>query len=503
MILVLFPLLDLIRTALADRGGWSLDGLALRNSLLTSFAAAGIAAVAGTALALVVSRDPRPASALRVALLLPLLVPPFVSALSWGRAFGPGGLSDDITGWTLPGLFGPWGIIMVLAVHSAPLVYLIVSAALASRARPEFVWAALACGATSREVTRRIVVPALLPAIAGGALLAFVVSLNSFGVPVLLGTPAGFPTMTTRIFSDLARSSDPAALGRVLGAATTLMALVVVAASVAGRLLRSPAPASPAAREPFPDPERRRGRRVVWLGLAVTTLLPLTALLLTALTRAVGLDSVPANWTLDNSGEVWRGGTAAAAGRSLLLAAVAATGCVVLGLLLVLGRRPTGRTWGVAVAATFAIPGSVLAVAFLSAYGPWWRDTVLIVLLAYLAKFWALAHRTLAGSAAAGDGDAVRAARVSGASGTVALRRILLPMLRPAILSAWLLVFLFGIHELTMSSLLYGPGTETLAVVTLEVQQLGDPTVTAALAVLLTLPGVAAAILTARRRSST
>ncbi|HEX5630310.1 MAG TPA: ABC transporter permease subunit, partial [Acidimicrobiia bacterium] len=206
---------------------------------------------------------------------------------------------------------------------------------------------------------------------------------------------------------------------------------------------------------------------------------------------------------LDNFGEVWRGGTAAAAGRSLALAAVAATGCVVLGLLLVLGRRHTGRTWGVTVAATFAIPGSVLAVAFLSAYGPWWRDTVLIVLLAYLAKFWALAHRTLAGSAAAGDGDAVRAARVSGASGAVALRRILLPMLRPAILSAWLLVFLFGIHELTMSSLLYGPGTETLAVVTLEVQQLGDPTVTAALAVLLTLPGVAAAILTARRRSST
>lgn len=241
---------------------------------------------------------------------------------------------------------------------------------------------------------------------------------------------------------------------------------------------------------------------MVWAVLAVTTLVPLVALLLTAITRAVGLDPVPANWTLDNFAEVWRGGTAAAATRSLLLAAVAATGCVLLALLLVVGRRSTGRRWEVAVAATFAVPGSVLAVAFLTAYGPWWRDTVLIVLLAYLAKFWALAHRTVAGSAAAGDGDAVRAARVSGASGPAVLRRIVLPMLRPAIMAAWLLVFLFGIHELTMSSLLYGPGTETLAVVTLEVQQLGDPTVTAALAVVLTVPGVAAAVLTARRRGA-
>jgi iron(III) transport system permease protein len=52
-----------------------------------------------------------------------------------------------------------------------------------------------------------------------------------------------------------------------------------------------------------------------------------------------------------------------------------------------------------------------------------------------------------------------------------------------------------------MSSLLYGPGTATLAVVTLNIQQLGDITVTASLAVLLTLPGVAAAIPLLRRRN--
>jgi iron(III) transport system permease protein len=238
---------------------------------------------------------------------------------------------------------------------------------------------------------------------------------------------------------------------------------------------------------------------VVWAVLVATTLVPLAALLLTALTRAVGLDPVPANWTLDNFALVWGGEMGSAALRSLLLAAVAATACVVLALLLVLGSRRRQRGWEVAVAATFAVPGSALAVAFLLAYGSWWRDTVLIILLAYLAKFWALAHRTIAGAPGAEDRDATRAARAAGAGGVATLRRVVLPMLRPALWSAWLLVFLFGIHELTMSSLLYGPGTSTLAVVTLEVQQLGDATVTAALAVLLTVPAVAAALLTGRR----
>jgi iron(III) transport system permease protein len=58
-------------------------------------------------------------------------------------------------------------------------------------------------------------------------------------------------------------------------------------------------------------------------------------------------------------------------------------------------------------------------------------------------------------------------------------------MLRSAIVAGAVLVFVFGVHELTMSSLLHGPGNETLAVVILDYQQIGDPTVTAALAVML------------------
>ena len=84
----------------------------------------------------------------------------------------------------------------------------------------------------------------------------------------------------------------------------------------------------------------------------------------------------------------------------------------------------------------------------------------------------------------------------------VAIRTIVAPLLRPAIVGGWLLVFLFAVHELTISSLLYGPGTATLAVVILNQQQLGNVAVTAALSVLLTLLIAAAGLLLLGLRSA-
>jgi iron(III) transport system permease protein len=83
------------------------------------------------------------------------------------------------------------------------------------------------------------------------------------------------------------------------------------------------------------------------------------------------------------------------------------------------------------------------------------------------------------------------------------VRTITIPLLLPALAGAWLVVFLFGLHEVTMSSLLYGPGSETLAVVILNLRQLGDVPVTAALAVLLTgLVLLGTALLSAASRTS-
>ncbi|MDP9444329.1 MAG: hypothetical protein M3P83_08250, partial [Actinomycetota bacterium] len=74
------------------------------------------------------------------------------------------------------------------------------------------------------------------------------------------------------------------------------------------------------------------------------------------------------------------------------------------------------------------------------------------------------------------------------------VRTVVVPPLAPALLGAWLVCFLTALHEVTMSALLYGPGSETLAVVVLNTQELGRVGQTAALSVVLTLLTAAPAL---------
>ena len=141
------------------------------------------------------------------------------------------------------------------------------------------------------------------------------------------------------------------------------------------------------------------------------------------------------------------------------------------------------------------LPGSAVAIALLVTYGRWLGDTIAIILIAYLAKFWTFAHRPCRARWIGFPPDLERASRVSGAGPVTALRTVTMPTLAPAIIGSFSLVFLFALHELTMSSLLAAPDTQTLAVVTLNLQQLGDRGATAALALVVT------AVTFARRRA--
>jgi iron(III) transport system permease protein len=314
--------------------------------------------------------------------------------------------------------------------------------------------------------------------------------------------------MTTQLYRNLTLSADPAAFGSAVALAVVLVVLSIAVVGPADLLTgagRAPRTGGASGAEVAGRPSWGLALSL-WAFLALAVAGPLVALVLVALTRAVGLSPVPGNWTLDNFSAALDPHVHAALSNTLLLAGTAATAVLLLGALTAsLGRGGgAGRSLGTLVTLSFAVSGSALAVAVLLAYGGRLRDTLAIIVVAYVAKFWALGHRPLAGAAERVPADLVRAARVSGAGPVVTVRTVVAPLLRPALLAAWLLVFLFAVHELTISSLLYGPGNETLAVVILNQQQLGDVAGTSALSVLLTLliAVVAGLLLLARRAAA-
>jgi iron(III) transport system permease protein len=114
-----------------------------------------------------------------------------------------------------------------------------------------------------------------------------------------------------------------------------------------------------------------------------------------------------------------------------------------------------------------------------------------------VAKFWAFGHRPVQAALDRLPPGLTRAARLSGARAGTAVRTVVLPPLIVAMITAAGLVFILAFHELTMSTILYGPGTETFAVVIMNTQDLGGVGATAALAVVLTIPVVVIAALAA------
>jgi iron(III) transport system permease protein len=498
--LVVVPMARLCQVVFDDRGavnrvlhapGFS---TALQHTIVLACVVPAVAVPLGAAAAIYLRRPDVPCrTALRIGMVLPLIVPQFVLGYSWTQAYGRAGFTDTLIGFRWNDLTGPSGVAVVMIVDAVPLAYLLATVGLATRAQPDLDRAARVCGASTWTTLRTITIPLLRPVLAAATVLTFVAALENFAVPQVLGTPAGYSTLTTRIYADLSLGSDPASF---VDAVTLALGLVVIAAVVLlpadvllGPQLHTVRTAQPVGSTASGRPTWRAGRPAVAIAayLLLVVVVPSVALVLAALTRAIGVRPTPSNWTLGNFRTALDAPTITAIGHSLELAALAACILTVLGALLcAFERRRAGRGLGTVAILTFAIPGSTLAVGLLIAYGRWFDSGLGLILLAYLAKFWALAHRTLSGAVDRMPPAELHAARCSGARPFVAVRTIWVPALAPALVGAWVIVFIAALHEVTMSSLLYGPTSQTLAVAVLNSQELGAIGSTAALSVVLT-----------------
>ena len=499
---VALPLFRLVEVAREPGGpsfgsAWRSPGLAAatEHSLALAFIVPLLTVPIGTAMTLLLRQGiVHWCGLLRVLVVLPLVVPQFVLGYSWVQAYDRAGFTDHLLGVHWTSLDGPIGVVVALVVDAVPLCFLLSSAALAVRSAPELEAAARVSGSSTWSALRTVTLPLLRPMLLAELVLTFVLTLESFAIPQVLGTPAGFSTLTTRIYGDLALGSDP---NSFIDAVRLALGLVIIAAVV---LLPADLLLSPALRttrtgdQPAAGLAIRAATRTVFATAAVlgycmlAVLLPTLALLSAAVTRAIGRAPSPANWTLDNFRTALDAPTLSALWHSLELATEAAFTLTVLGVLIaVLERRRGGRGLSTLTALTFAIPGSTLAVGLLIAYGRWFDGGLLLILIAYLAKFWALAHRAISGALDRFPNGEWQAARASGAGPLAAVRTVWLPALAPALLGAWVLVFLAALHEVTMSSLLYTGSNQTIAVAVLNSQELGAVGPTAALSVILTL----------------
>lgn len=450
-------------------------------------------------------------------LLLPLLIPSQITALAWIELTGPTspvltplGLAPE-AGTTNP-LYSKWGIVLVMGVEHAALVFLTVRAALASLPS-DIVEAARLAGARPLRIALRILLPLAFPAVLSGGALAFVASIGNFGVPALLGIPGRYTMLTTLIYQRL-QGFGPRVLGQVAALAvilTLIAAVGLLARSLAARRLGAAIERSSAPLVPFPLGRWRLPAEAgIGLFLLVIAVLPLFALLGTSLLPALGVPLTLDTVTLDNYRFVLFGYEAAerafrnSFGLALAAAAISAAVALPLAYLSVVERRPVARLLDVVADAPYAIPGTVLGIAIIIVFlpplpglGVSLYNTGWIILIAYLARFLALVLRPTVAAMESLDPGMDEAARAAGAGMFMRLRAVLAPLVAPTLAAGGLLIFMQAFNELTVSALLWSSGWETLGVMVFFLHREGNTTAAAALATLaliaaLGLAGIAA-----------
>ena len=493
------PSLDATSRVLGDATTWSAAG----HSVATAVGGTLLATVLGSIVALLVAlTDVRARNAYVFCFVLPLMLAPQVVALAWLQMFGPSSTLLKLVGLAPPPgtrnpLYSPQGIVLLLGVQYAPLVFLTLRAGLRTLPR-ELIEAALASGARPVRVVRTIVLPLMTPPLVAGVALAFVSCLGNFGIPAFLGIPANYLVLPTLIYQRMAGLgpsvlSDVAVLSMLVG--TIAVAGIVVQDAMLRRRDFRITSTSLSAR-PFEFGRWRLPVEIaLWSVSAVMLALPLTALVLTSLVPAVGVALSSASATLDNYRFVLleHDGARRAFRNSFGLSATAAWTIVFIAVPLayfvVWRRSRLVRVVNLVAELPYALPGVVLAIAAILLFlkplplvGVTLYNTVWILLFCYLARFLVLGLRPVVSGYYQLDRTLEEAAQVAGARLLRRIRTIILPLVAPAAAAGALLIFLTAFNELTLSALLWSSGAETLGVVLFSFQQGGDANYAAALA---------------------
>uniref|UniRef100_UPI00248E29B8 cytochrome P450 n=1 Tax=Phaeobacter italicus TaxID=481446 RepID=UPI00248E29B8 len=270
---------------------------ALWHSLVTAGLGTLISVLIGGVFAFLVAlTDLRRKAALVFCLMIPMMIPPQITALSWTQVMGPSSVFLKTLGLAPPlgapqPLYSPGGIILLLGIQHTSIIFLTLRAGL--RAIPQdAVEAARISGARGLRIWWQVVLPLTLPSLLGGIAITFVTALGNFGIPAMLGIPAGYATLPTLIYQRLA------GLGTAVLAEVAVLAMLIGAVAIAGILLQRffqrrqrlhlTGPGGRALMIPL-GRARLPVEIALWLVIAAILVLPMAGLLATSLVPAYGV----------------------------------------------------------------------------------------------------------------------------------------------------------------------------------------------------------------------
>ena len=421
------------------------------------------------------------------------VTPPFLGAIAWELLAAPNsGLINKVyrivTGAEpdeyLFNIYSFPGLIFVIACYTFPYVFVLVANAL-ERTPGELEDASSVLGGGTWVTARRITVPLALPALLAGALVAFLQAMTLFGSPAILALPAGFHTMTTKIWSLFQYPPKPE-----LAAAASLPLLILTVLLLRAEHMILGRRSYAVLGGKNSEPRIIRLGWLKWVALAFCFIvllnpvfLPYGALLNATFSKVASQFVSFTNFTFHNIYFVFfeLSATKLALYNTFVLGIATATiGTVLAVVISYLTSREavTGhKALGFLATAPVAIPGIVLGVGlFLSYTRPPFvlYGTLWILLLAFLTLAMPAAYQQMQSAFKAIHPELEDASRILGATRLRALAQITAPLLRTSVIATWCFVFVGTIRELSAAVMLFTSETKVISVLIFDLNESGD-----------------------------
>src|SRR5262244_274251 len=505
-VLIILPMSWLIYYSLVDRSGaFTLNNFRtlvtdpvfvdpLMTTLILATSSSVICCLFAAPMGWLVARTDMPLrSTVRALVTASFVTPPFLGAIAWELLAAPNsGLLNKIyraaTGAPqdehLFNIYSLAGLIFVISCYTFPYVFVLVANAL-DRIPGDLEDASSVLGGSAWTTARRVTVPLAMPAVLAGALIAFLQAMTLFGSPAILALPAGFHTMTTRIWSLF---QYPPKLELAAAASLPLLVLTVALLRAEAAVLGRRNYAVVGGRQG--DPRRITLGRWKWVALGAAFLvllnpvfLPYGALLNAAFSRVPSEFVSFENLTLHNIAFVFfeLSSTGVAFRNTLILCTSAATiGTVMAVVIAYIASRKViawHKALGFLATAPVAVPGIVLGVGlFLTYTRPPFvlYGTLWILLIAFITIALPAAYQQMQSAFRSVHTDLEDASRVLGSTRLRTLRDITAPLLRTSVIATWCFIFVGVIRELSAAIILFTSETKVISVLIFDLNESGD-----------------------------
>jgi iron(III) transport system permease protein len=481
----------------------------LWNTVIIAVMATVMAILIGFTLAWILTRTNVPGrDKLERLMELPYYMTPLVGALAWAVIAGPkSGFVNQLWkgaggGGDLVDIYTHFGIAWVMALFEGTVAFVMIAASMKSM-DPALEESARVMGASKLRTTLTVTLPLVMPGVLGASLFVFAEMLGSFAAALVLGIPGRIYVITTAIWDSTL--SYPPDYGRASAMGLALFVVMFGMLTFYRRVIARGSFATITGKAFRPRPMDMG--RMVWVLFSVCLLyvllavvLPIAALLFTSLQRFATVILSQAEFTLANyQTALSLGPVRTAMANSLMLGFdVASVGVLVMVILVWIIYRSQLVGRGVVeylVMFPQAVPRLVFGLALLWAwlnipipiYGTLW-----LLALAYFTVMLPLGVRTLAGVVLQIDKSLEECARVCGAGWVYQMRTVTLPLLKPGMLAAWLLIFMACVRELGASVFLMGPNAKVIAPSIVAAFASSGTELTAAMALIQTFTVIAA-----------